>query len=183
MEKKKYNIFTQKYSDMCRFNVPKNIRDELYKVEWLFSNIVGILVTLDEEALADDPERQWGGLSRSEGGLVFKHAAVTFQNNSATFKDAVMPLKKQNPAYNIIVAKTMNALCKEYSITEGSDTKERLLKAAIVLLGSRMSIKEFMQEIKETFFAGNSWKGFFHREDYVIIDDLEDYYKLPDLKE
>lgn len=184
MEKKKYNIFTQKYSNMCRLDVPWNIRNELYKVEWLFQNIVGILVTLDDEALADDPERKWNGLSRAEGGLVFKNAVVAFQSNSATFKDAVMSLKKQNPAYNIIVAKTMNTLCAEYAVTEGSDTKERLLKAAIILLGGRMPVKEFIQEIKNTFFMGNSW-GFFgnHFKDSMIIENLEDYYKIPDLKE
>lgn len=170
MEKKKYNIFTQKYSNMCRFNVPKNIRDELYQVEWLFRNIVGILVTLDEEALIDDPERKWQGLSRAEGGLVFKHAAVVFESNSVTFKDTVIPLKKQNPVYNIIVANTIDALCKEYSLTEGSDTKEKLLKASTILLGNRMPIKEFMREIEETFFVGNSWRGFFgdHPEDLKL---------------
>lgn len=182
MEKKKVNIYSREYQEQCRFSVPSNVRDELYDIEWLFRNIVGTLITLDDKALADDPERKWNGLSRAEGGLIFKNAAVVFQHDSATFKDSEIPLKKQNPIYNIITAKIINQLCDEFSRVEGKSAKERLVKASLRLLNDKIPTSEFIKEVENKFFMGNSWDGFFgFRPDRYVIGNIEDYYNIRDL--
>lgn len=161
--------WTTKLANQCRFTSPLELRWEIENEEYLFKAIVAAIVTTEEEALQYNPQREWEGLWRSEGGLTFfqhesnKATHVAFQNNGAVPKITIAPMKEQNLIYNVLTSNAINRLCELYSSATGDSVCERLKSAGWQILSSRMTRDEFENEIKDCWrISGNSWDGFFH---------------------
>lgn len=149
----------QTYYHQCELRVPHAIRMEWWTEDVLFSSIVMELCTRDPEALRSDPKRFAKDLGRAEGGISFRDTHVAFQNDMAVIKSTFCPHEQQNAMYPLIVARVINTLGTQYAAQPGSTVRERLIAAALQMLDSSQSAKEFQSDIQNYHASG--WDGFY----------------------
>ncbi|WP_209444334.1 hypothetical protein [Paenibacillus ihuae] len=150
------------YNRQCEFQVPHEIRNEIRPERIVFAAIVATLVTLDPFAVKNDPERQWRGLGRQEGGLIFKGAAITFQSNGVRVKTSEIPLENQNLIYPLLTAQMINRVCDYYVAAQGNTVREKLIHAAsqcLFMSNKRTILDEIERSTRERYI--DSWNGFF----------------------
>lgn len=87
----------------------------------------------------NDPERSYNDLYRAEGGIVFKDAQVTFSINSVWPKESELKLRQQRLLYRVLVAEVIKELASEYSLTDGINIKDKIIKAGWKLVADRIT--------------------------------------------
>lgn len=156
-------VFSKVYLNSCIIKVPLRIRLELFQEYELFQRIIASIVTLDEDALKNDPERRFMDLGCCEGGVAFKNSGLYFNGDMIIFKSDYVPLKIQHEAYPLIMARTINTFCGEYDNVEGNTIQEKLYNAAEKLLYGKMSINQLKNELNsiERYTYLRMWRNFF----------------------
>ncbi|KGP77452.1 MULTISPECIES: hypothetical protein [Paenibacillus] len=127
--------------------------------EGAFQAATCILVTLHPYALFNDPERSYNDLYRAEGGIVFKDAQVTFSINSVRLKESELKLRQQRLLYPVLMAEVIKELASEYSLTDGINIKDKIIKAGWKLVADRITKEAYLKEMDSRNASYREWPG------------------------
>ncbi|MGC7931409.1 hypothetical protein ACP3VS_22720 [Lysinibacillus sp. VIII_CA] len=97
------------------------------------------MTTLHPYALFNDPRSEYSDLTRHEGGIIFKDAAITFNTNGVSLKGDI---RKQRLFYPIIVTNVIEEVITEYNQTHGDNVAERLVNFGFKLVNDRITLQE-----------------------------------------
>lgn len=151
--------FNASYHKRTSCRISDTVLRDFFTEENTFQTTICILVTLHPYALFNDPERSYEDLGRAEGGITFKNAVVTFSHLSVQLKDTELKLRQQRLLYPVLVAEAIKALAEEYMQINENNIKTRIIKAGRILIDSRITEEEYLNELNSIEACFRGWPG------------------------